>query len=114
LIQPVEDQSPALPPKLAERIAAYLREKSAVQDAIAAQVRAQPAGADPARTVDAFTQAHATRIAELLRERDAIRRELGRFVSQHGQASGNAALDAILRAFAADVQQLNTTPRSGG
>jgi hypothetical protein len=114
LIQPVEDQSPALPPELAERIAAYLREKSAVQDAIAAQVRAQPAGADPARTVDAFTQAHATRIAELLRERDAIRRELGRFVSQHGQASGNAALDAILRAFAADVQQLNTTPRSGG
>lgn len=114
LIQPAEDQSPALPPELTRRIAAYLKEKSAVQDAIAAQVRAQPAGADPARTVDAFTKANAARIAELLRERDAIRSELGRFVSQHGQATGNAALDAILRAFAADVQQLNTAPRSDG
>jgi hypothetical protein len=107
------DPSADLPVELARRIAAYLKEKSAIQDTIAAKVRAQSAGGDSARIVDEFTRVNAAHIAGLVRERDAIRAELSRFVSQHAGATGNAALDQILRAFAADVQQLAPPPVDG-
>lgn len=96
-----------LPPALAARIDAYQHDKSALQDALAARIKERTPGADARQAIDAFNQENAGRIAALAKEREAIRDDLAKLAAANTDAATGKSLNALLKEFAAGVQQMD-------
>ena len=103
---------PAVPASLAGEIAGYRQEKLALQEALAARIKGQPAGADSRALIDSFNRDYADRIAELARTRDSIRDQLSRLASANTDPAAAGTLNALLKEYASDVQVL--APPAGG
>jgi hypothetical protein len=103
-----------LPPALAARINAYEQEKTTLQDSLTARIKEHTPGADMHQAIDAFNQENAGRIASLTSEREAIRDELARLAAANTDAAAGKSLAALLREFAAGVQEMepSTSPAS--
>jgi len=97
-----------LPPALAARINAYEQEKSTLQDALTARIKERTPGADTRQAIDAFNQENAGRIASLTTEREAIRDELAKLAAANTDAAAGKSLNALLKEFAAGVQEMET------
>ena len=97
-----------LPPALAARINAYEQEKSTLQDALTARIKEHTPGADSRQAIDAFNQENAGRIASLTTEREAIRDELAKLAAANTDAATGKSLNALLKEFAAGVQEMET------
>ncbi len=102
---PAVTQTTSLPHALVERIAAYQKEKLALQESLAERVKAPAPGAPTREAVEAFERENRVRIAALNETREAIRSELARLAAERkpAGASGNQLLDALAREFAADA-----------
>ena len=104
---------PVVSPELAARIAAYKKQKSALQDALAVRIKTHEPGADTRQAIAAFDSEHSREMAELNRTRESIRDELASLSSQKsGGASNDRSLDALVREFATGVQGLDDTAPS--
>jgi hypothetical protein len=103
-----------LPAALASRVDAYQREKSALQEGLAAQVKAHLPGTDTRQAIDAFNQENAPRIQALAREREAIRDELSRLAAASTDPAAGKSLSALLQEFTADVRQLDAPAGAAG
>jgi hypothetical protein len=103
-----------LPAALASRVDAYQREKSALQEGLAAQVKAHSPGTDTRQAIDAFNQENAPRIQALAREREAIRDELSRLAAASTDPAAGKSLSALLQEFTADVRQLDAPAGAAG
>ena len=88
-----------LPAVLAGRIAAYEREKAALQGALSARTGAQPPGEDTRRAIDSFNAENSSRIAALRREAEAIRSDLAGISAAPSGASGEQSVDMLVRQF---------------
>lgn len=102
---------PAVPPNLAGEISGYRQEKLALQEALAARIKAQPAGADSRAVIDAFNRDYAARIAALTRTRESIRDQLAQLASTNNDPAAAGSLNALLKEYASDVQVLE--PNAG-
>ena len=60
------------------------------------------------RSIDAFNQENATRIAALTTEREAIRNELAKLAAANTDVAAGKSLNALLKEFAAGVQEMET------
>jgi hypothetical protein len=96
----------ALPAPLAAHFAAYQREKTALQDDLAARMTAKAGGADARRAIDAFNAENATRIAALNRDAEGIRSELARFAAVNTRPAPDQSVDALVRQFNDRVQEI--------
>jgi hypothetical protein len=101
-----EPSQSSLPPALTKQITGYRQEKLALQEALAVRIKAHTPGADTREAIDAFNQENAGRIAALAKTREAIRDELARLAAANTDTATAKSLNALLREFAADVQQL--------
>lgn len=106
---PTGGNRPALPPALAKRIASYLQEKIALQEILAAKIKASASSPDSRQqAIDGFNAEYASRILQLGRDHNAIRDELGQFAGSYQQATGKS-LDALLKEFADVAGQSDET-----
>ncbi len=96
-----------LPPALAGRITAYQQEKAALQEALAARIKAHAPGADTRQAIDAFNQENAARIAALSTEREAIRSELAKLAAANTDPAAGKSLNTLLKDFAEGMQAMN-------
>lgn len=106
---------PSLPPGMEDRIAAYRKEKLALQKALLTQVHQAgnpEAPRDPAaapekvrQTIDAFTRDHAARYAALEREKEDIRNALARAAAVSRKQHAGHPADRLLQEFADSFQQ---------
>ncbi len=96
-----------LPPALAGRITAYQQEKAALQDALAARIKAHAPGTETRQAIDAFNQENAARIAALTTEREAIRGELAKLAAANTDPAAGKSLNTLLRDFAEGMQAMN-------
>jgi len=103
---------PPVPPTLASEISGYRQEKLALQEALAARIKAQPAGADSRAAIDRFNRDYAERIAALTRARESIRDQLSKLASANNDPAAAGPLNALLQDYASDVQVLE--PLAGG
>jgi hypothetical protein len=95
-----------LPAALAGRIAAYEREKAALQGALSARTGAQPPGEDTRRAIDSFNAENASRIAALKGEAESIRSDLAGISAAPSQAAGEPSVDMLVRQFNDSVQEI--------
>jgi len=95
-------RSVRLPAALIQRVTDYLGSKLALQAAWQKEIAKPNQGTDTGDTLKAFQNANRDRIVALMTEREAIRAELTKFVTQT-KPRIDPALDRILRAF--DVDQ---------
>lgn len=98
--------STVLTPELERRVAEYRREKAALQEALAAEIRNTAPGAETRRAIDAFNAAQARRIEALERTREEIRSDLARLSA--GDAAGDQSLAALQREFASEVHAMES------
>jgi len=98
--------SPPVPPALAGRILAYQQAKGALQDALAAKLKAAAPGPDTRRAIDTFKSDNAMRIAALDRMRESIRGELAQLQVAASAPAADQQLDGLLREFATNLRQL--------
>ena len=103
---------PAVSPELAVRIAAYKKQKSTLQEALAARIKTREPGADTRQAIAAFDSEHAREMAELKRTRESIRDELAALSSQKTGESNDRSLDALVREFATGIHDLDGTAAS--
>ncbi|HVW22436.1 MAG TPA: hypothetical protein VHC86_14575 [Opitutaceae bacterium] len=106
---------PPMPPQLAAQIAAYRKDKLALQrdllarvDAVRRRAGASGRPAAPAeirQAIAAFTQENAARYAALNKSRDFIRAETAKLA---GDQPGGAEAEALQARFAASLRQLET------
>ena len=96
---------PALPPTLARQISGYRQEKLALQDALAARIKAQTPGTESRAALEAFNRENAARIASLAQTREAIRDQLSQLASAAPNSAAAGSLNALLKEYADDVQQ---------
>ncbi len=96
---------PALPPTLARKISGYRQEKLALQDALAARIKAQTPGAESRAALEAFNRENAARIASLAQTREAIRDQLSQLASAAPNPAAAGSLNTLLKEYADDVQQ---------
>ncbi|MBI2515377.1 MAG: hypothetical protein HYV95_00525 [Opitutae bacterium] len=107
---------PGLPPALAARIDAYLREKAGLQSAARQQAqepapaggkKAKPIAPDAARAaLAAFEEQNRARLATLATEARAIREELARLAASTTSGDGDAkTVDALLADFMSAFKQ---------
>jgi len=101
-----------IPSALTGKIASYRQEKLALQDALAARIKAEQPGPDSRAAIDAFNQEYAGRIAALARTRESIRDQLSKLASTNSDPAATGPLNALLKEYAADVQTLE--PQAGG
>ncbi len=99
---------PPVPPTLASEISGYRQEKLALQEALAARIKAQPAGADSRAAIDTFNRDYAERIAALARSRESIRDQLSQLASANHDPAAAGPLNTLLREYASDVAVLET------
>ncbi len=104
---------PPVPPTLASEISGYRQEKLALQEALAARIKAQPAGADTRPVIDAFNRDFSDRIAALSHTRESIRDQLSRLASTNGDPAAAGSLNALLKEYADDVQGLAPAAAGG-
>ena len=105
------DSSPdlsALPPVLAARIVAYQRERTDLQAALAAAIKAQQPGDGTRRAIDAFNADNAARIAALSREAEAIRGELAKFAEAKSRPVAGQPVENLVRQFNDSVREIET------
>jgi len=108
---------PPVPPELSARIAAYHRDKLALQQELMAKLDGVKA-AMPAGTTDmgerikeaiaAFTQANAMRYSTLEQGRDAIHRDLSRLPDNAAGGAPATAADALLKNFSDSLRHLQS------
>jgi len=101
-----EPSQSSLTPALTRQIAGYQQEKFALQEALAARIKARPAGADPHEAIDAFNQENAGRIAALAKTRETIRDQLAQLAAANTNPAAAGSLNALLKEYSAEIQQL--------
>jgi len=100
----------AMPPSLALRIAAYEREKSALQGELQAVTKATAPGDDTSRAIDRFNADNSARIAALGREAEAIRGDLAGISAASPQAAADdQSVDTLVRQFNDRAQEIQIT-----
>jgi hypothetical protein len=102
----VMGNSIALPPALSRRIAAYQREKAALQIALTERIRDRLPGPDTLHAIDRFNAEYARSIAELGRMRESIRSDLAQLGATDSAPAAGEPLDVLRREFAADIRRL--------
>jgi hypothetical protein len=99
----------ALPPSLAGRIAAYEREKSALQGELLAATKVTSPGDDTSRAIDRFNADNSARIAALGREAEAIRGDLAGVSEASPQSLADGqSVDTLLQQFNDSAQGIET------
>jgi hypothetical protein len=99
----------ALPPSLAGRIAAYEREKSALQGELLAATKVTSPGDDTSRAIDRFNADNSARIAALGREAEAIRSDLAGVSEASPQSPADGqSVDTLLQQFNDSAQGIET------
>jgi hypothetical protein len=99
----------ALPAPLAARVSAYETEKTALQGALAARIKAMAPGDDTRRSIDMFNAENSARIASLNRDADGIRSDLARLAAANSQPAPAAqSVDTLVRQFNERVQEIET------
>ncbi len=99
-----------VPPALVRRISAYQQGKGALQDALAAKLKATAPGPDTRRIIDTFNSDNAMRIAALDRMRESIRDDLVQLRVANSPPAADRQLDGLLREFAANIRRLEIPP----
>jgi hypothetical protein len=103
---------PAVPPELTTRIAEYKKQKSALQEALAARIKTREPGSETRQAIAAFDSEHAREMTELNRMRESIRDELAALSSRKNGEPNDRSLDALVREFAAGVHDLDGSAAS--
>jgi hypothetical protein len=97
----------ALPPSLAERIASYEREKSALQGELLSQTKGNAPGEDTRRVIDRFNAENSGRIAALGREAEEIRSALAGISAAVPQPGADGpSVDTLVQQFNDSAQQI--------
>ncbi len=96
----------ALPPALSRRIAAYQRDKAALQTALTERIRDRLPGPDTLHAIDRFNAENAGSIAELGRMRESIRSDLAQLGATDSAPAAGEQLDVLRREFAVDIRRL--------
>jgi hypothetical protein len=102
---------PSFPPALAQDIAAYRQEKAALQGALAEKIKSKAPGPETRRAIDVFNEENSARIAALGRMGESIRSKLALLRTGNSPPADERSLDALLGEFAAEVRQLEQSPR---
>jgi hypothetical protein len=98
----------SLPPSLAARVTAYETEKTALQGALAARIKAQGRGEDTRRAIDTFNAENSARIAALNRDAEGIRGDLANLAAAGPHPAPDQSVDTLVRQFNDRVQEIET------
>ena len=104
--EPVQKSRTALSPAILKRIATYQQERAALQSILTEKIRSQTPGSDTSRAIDSFCAENSRRIAALGQLGESIRSELAQLKTANSPPTSDQPLDALLREFASDIQQL--------
>jgi hypothetical protein len=96
----------ALPERLKGRIVAYQKERTALQDTLAAKMKARAPGEDTLRAIDAFNSENSARIASLDRDSESIRGELAQLAASSSQPAGGHLVETLVRQFNESVKEI--------
>lgn len=106
-------QPPVLPPTIAKHIAAYQREKAALENLLTERIKARSSAQDIRAAVNVFKEEQAPLIDALAKQREELRDELARFCAAKSPGITDATLDSLLKEFASEKLHLapsSTTP----
>jgi len=95
-----------LPETLKGRIVAYQRERTALQNSLAAKIKTQAPGEEMRQAIDAFNSENSAKIASLDRDSESIRSELARFAASNPQPAGGQPVETLVRKFNESVREI--------